>query len=214
MFFDFLAFYGLKFYLWQHKDENLKDKKVLFDRDKESMMVVGPDDEVDAHLDHVFSLDDGTSEKTEEEEEFEVMGGGDAVLAAVIAAWLGWETLIVALIIGFMAGAVMGSCYLAHEMYLQKTIKKCLVPCLTYMAIGIILIEGYLQFINAVTVYTKPELVHYLAYGAIGGVCGGVIGVLRSGSHISKPFPFGPALAVGAAVAMFMAKYTFIFGGS
>ncbi|AGY57480.1 prepilin peptidase [Gloeobacter kilaueensis] len=38
----------------------------------------------------------------------EAMGGGDAVLAAMIGVWLGWKLLLVALFVGFCLGAVGG----------------------------------------------------------------------------------------------------------
>jgi leader peptidase (prepilin peptidase) / N-methyltransferase len=38
----------------------------------------------------------------------EGMGGGDAKLAAMLGAWLGWQGLLVALSIGFLSGAVGG----------------------------------------------------------------------------------------------------------
>jgi prepilin signal peptidase PulO-like enzyme (type II secretory pathway) len=34
------------------------------------------------------------------------------------------------------------------------------------------------------------------------GTAGGTFGILTSGVRVSKTFPFGPALAVGAAYAM------------
>lgn len=38
----------------------------------------------------------------------EAMGGGDAVLSALMGVWLGWQQLLVALALGFLLGAVVG----------------------------------------------------------------------------------------------------------
>jgi leader peptidase (prepilin peptidase)/N-methyltransferase len=38
----------------------------------------------------------------------EGMGGGDAKLAAMLGAWLGWQGLLVALAVGFLSGALGG----------------------------------------------------------------------------------------------------------
>jgi leader peptidase (prepilin peptidase) / N-methyltransferase len=38
----------------------------------------------------------------------EGMGGGDAKLAAMLGAWLGWQGLLVALAVGFLSGAIGG----------------------------------------------------------------------------------------------------------
>jgi len=42
-----------------------------------------------------------------------------------------------------------------------------------------------------------------------------LLGVMASGSKVSKPFPFGPALAAGAALAIFTnPKNSFGAGGT
>ena len=43
----------------------------------------------------------------------EAMGGGDAVLAALMGVWLGWKILLVTLAIGFCLGALIGGLGLA-----------------------------------------------------------------------------------------------------
>lgn len=181
--FDFLAFYGLKFYIWIHsRDPEEEEEK----------------EEDDAQIDGVFDI------KEEPLEEFEVMGGGDAVLAAVISAWLGWERLVVALIFGFLFGAMMGCIYLLIEMRKQQILHECVKPA----AIGAVLSGGFLLATgivwctvsgNEVKMFA-PQLAS-LTLGA-GGI-GALIGVIWTGSKVSKPFPFGPALAAGAAIAMF-----------
>jgi prepilin signal peptidase PulO-like enzyme (type II secretory pathway) len=93
----------------------------------------------------------------EDEEPFEVMGGGDAVLSAVLAAWLGWEKLVVALVIGFMVGAIMGACYLVHELIKQKRIDQVRTPAL----LGFLIAGGpvALAVIFASNIFHMPETI-------------------------------------------------------
>ncbi len=185
--FDFLAFYGLKFYIWLHGRDGAEEEE-----EKE---------EDDAQIDGVFDI------KDDPEEDFEVMGGGDAVLAAVISAWLGWERLVVALIFGFLFGAVMGCIYLLVEMRRQRILHECIKPALlgAGLAGGFLLLAGIGWCVSAEE--TRSRLAEYLpqlsALAAGAGVVGALIGIIATGSKVSKPFPFGPALAGGAAVAMF-----------
>lgn len=210
MLFDFLAFYGLKFYVAIYGDPDdpeEKKKKVLFDRDREGMMVTGPDPDI--HIHHTLyssptteNLESGISETDgEDDEEFSVMGGGDAVLSAVISAWLGVQMLGVALLIGFLVGTVMGATYLIYEMYKADVLKNSARPALIGAAIVVVLVEGMLWLLKSVSVGVTLNL-PYLQLGLAAAVGGALMGVLRSGHSVSKPFPFGPALAVGAVAAM------------
>lgn len=182
--FDFLAFYGLKFYIWLHSRDGDEEEE-----EKE---------EDDAQIDGVFDI------KEEPLEDFEVMGGGDAVLAAVISAWLGWERLTVGLIFGFLFGAVMGCVYLIIEMKKQRILHECVKPALLGASLS-----GGLLFATGLgwCIYSgnKPMdfMSQLLALAGGAGVIGSIIGIITTGSKVSKPFPFGPALAAGAAVAMF-----------
>ncbi|HEY9732112.1 MAG TPA: prepilin peptidase, partial [Drouetiella sp.] len=158
MLFDFLAFYGTKIYIKVHGDpddpEN-KHKKILVDRDREGLLVTGPDPDV--HIHHtLYAANDFTGEELisvdeSDDEEFTVMGGGDAVLSAVISAWLGLPALGIALMVGFMMGTVMGAAYLFYEMYRAKVLKNCLKPALIGAGIFVILIEAGLLFMKFIS---------------------------------------------------------------
>ncbi len=59
----------------------------------------------------------------------EGMGGGDIKLAAMLGAWLGWQSLIVALFISFLIGAILGLIFL-------RFLKDRLFPFGTALALG------------------------------------------------------------------------------
>lgn len=203
--FDFLAFYGLKFYIWRYGDPDdpeERKKRILLDRDREGLFESGPDP--DMHIHHSLYHSDARYRETaaeDDEEEFTVMGGGDAVLSAVMASWLGFQALGVALLVGFLAGTVMGSAYLFYEMYKAKILKQCIRPALLHMAFVVALVEGMLLFLRYLSQGITMNL-PYLQLGLLAAVGGAMLGVLKSGHEVQKPFPFGPALAFGAVVAM------------
>ncbi len=203
MLFDFLAFYGLKLYITIYGDPDNPEehkKKVLFDRDREGLIVTGADQDIDLHIDHVFDITDEPEDHADEQ--FEVMGGGDAVLSAVIAAWLGVQSLALALLVGFLAGTVMGASYLIYEMYRGKLLKTCIRPAAIGIVIMVSLVEALMLFLK--NVIPDPTInMPWLQLGAAAAACGALLGILRAGHGVSKPFPFGPPLAFGAVVAMF-----------
>ncbi len=213
--FDFLAFYGLKFYVWRYGDPDApeeKKKRILLDRDREGLLETGPDP--DKHIHHTLYCGDrrnGESGRDDDEEEFTVMGGGDAVLSAVMASWIGFQLLGVALLVGFLAGTVMGSVYLFYEMYKAKILKECIRPALIHMVIVVALVEGMLLFLRYLSQGVTMQL-PYLQLGILAAVGGAMLGVLKSGHEVQKPFPFGPALAFGALVAL--ATKPMIFPGA
>ncbi len=169
--FDFIAHYGLKYYLHFHKVPPVEAGEALSEADAEN-------------------------------EEIEVMGGGDAVLSAVISAWLGWQKLLVALIIGFVVGTIMGVIYLAHEMRKHGIISQCLRPVLYVASLGIFIVAailGAFQMAAGGLALSTP----WLGSCALGAIAGGMLGFISVGSKVSKPFPFGPALAAGAMAAIF-----------
>jgi hypothetical protein len=166
-------------------------------------------EELDPMIDETFDI---VREENEEEEEFEVMGGGDAVLAALIAAWLGLQNLGIALLFGFLFGCLMGSVYLSIEMHRAGILAKAIKAGLIVAAVLMVLTESCLFFYirmlalnNATTELGSLPLI-LAAIAGFGGIFGSII---WSGSsrQFSKPFPFGPALALGAAVAMFWDPY-------
>ncbi|MFA7340389.1 MAG: prepilin peptidase [Candidatus Obscuribacterales bacterium] len=187
--FDLIAHYGLMFYQWLHPE--------ILEEEQGEQTADGL--EQDPYLDDVFELSEEVAH-----EPLEVMGGADAVMAAVIGAWLGWEKLAVAVIVAFMVGALMGAVYLFDELRKDNLLAKALKPA----AIGFgIMTTIPLLAILAIVLYFKPAenpLLNpsiYIFCLAM-GTAGGTFGILTSGVRVSKTFPFGPALAVGAAYAM------------
>jgi leader peptidase (prepilin peptidase)/N-methyltransferase len=187
--FDLIAHYGLMFYQWLHPE--------ILEEEQGEQTADGL--EQDPYLDDVFELSEEVAH-----EPLEVMGGADAVMAAVIGAWLGWEKLAVAVIVAFMVGALMGAVYLFDELRKDNLLAKALKPA----AIGFgIMTTIPLLAVLAIVLYFKPAenpLLNpsiYIFCLAM-GTAGGTFGILTSGVRVSKTFPFGPALAVGAAYAM------------
>jgi leader peptidase (prepilin peptidase)/N-methyltransferase len=196
--FDLIQHYGLIFYQWLHPElkESPANQQVNEELDpKEQDLFEDP------YLDQVFDV---AEEPEEDEEPFEVMGGADAVMAAVIGAWLGWEKLAISIIIAFMVGAVMGTVYLFDELRKEKQLARALKPA----AIGFAIMTAIpLLAVAAIVFYFKPDInplsnpsLYFFALAM--GTSGGTFGILTSGVKVTKTFPFGPALAVGAAYAI------------
>lgn len=152
-----------------------------------------------------------TSEE-QEEEPLEVMGGGDAVLSAVMSAYLGWQLLVVALCIGFLTGTLMGLVLLVGEMKKAGLLRNCINRSLKFATIAAMSLTAlmgamvvYMQSVSGVSDSPPGEVwqpVLMMAFmGAIGGA---LLGMVSVGTRVSKPFPFGPALALGAFIAMFL----------
>jgi len=204
--FDFIAFYGLKIYLWLNKDADLDEL--------EKSTIIEPEgaiDEVDEEIDKSFDIVRTPSGQGasglggEDDEPFEVMGGGDAVLSAVMAAWLGWEKLLIALVIGFMMGAVMGACYLVYELKQEKRLGELIKPALggfvAFFGFFALIIVGWANFVHMTEILTNVNLWILNLVVGLGGL---TFGVIRSKSALAKPFPFGPSLAFGGMYAIFM----------
>lgn len=189
--FDFIDHFGIKFYYFLHPE--FRDRHLIED---ESAL----DDQID------FDMEVGYLHANEEEEPFMVMGGGDAVLSALIAAWLGWERLVPALVIGFLVGAVMGGVYLLVELKKEKLLSSAMRSFSLWfggfagaMALGIYALS--LNFPQA-SLWSNP--VTYLLIFAL-GFGGGTLGIMSApGPRLVKHFPFGPALAVGALCSIFL----------
>lgn len=196
--FDFLAFYGLKLYIAIHKYPT--------DRAHGELKVEGMD-AMDDELDRNFEFKEG-----EPEEEIEVMGGGDAVLSAVISAWLGWQKLAIALVFGFLVGTLMGCVYLIAELHRRHMLKQCVAPSLFGALIALGLVELLLCVIALLTHVPFIEM-PWLTFGAIAIMTGALVGVISVGSRVSRPFPFGPALAAGAFIAMFCEPIGILYSG-
>ncbi|HEY9683910.1 MAG TPA: prepilin peptidase [Oculatellaceae cyanobacterium] len=165
------------------------------------------DEDYDPQIDAAFSID---RHAQEEEEDFEVMGGGDAVLAGLIAAWIGLENLGVTLLFGFLIGSLMGSAYVAVELYRRKNLAGALKKT-GLITLGLILLAEstvvvYAHFVGYLNAAHTKELLE-LPWATLAGAStfGGIlIGTILAGRDASKPFPFGPALAIGAVIAVFI----------
>ncbi|MCC7528646.1 MAG: prepilin peptidase [Candidatus Melainabacteria bacterium] len=183
--FDFIAFYGLKLYPYLHPEV------------KEPQEVQATDDDEDTVIDSALGV--GPEPETEE---FEVMGGGDAVLAALVSAWLGWERLVITVMLGFIFGAALGGMYLVGEMkkagILGHCIKRGLIGFAIFSAIGAAMFLGLAHLSNQ----SLWQAQWFVAIG-IFAFSGGFVGFIWAGKRVSRPFPFGPALALAAAVSMF-----------
>jgi leader peptidase (prepilin peptidase) / N-methyltransferase len=234
--FDFIAFYGLKFYMMMHDDDDdetdegdtteaeAKATSGAASVASESAPAAVPastinatafdaesaiDDELDRSLGIIREVTPiaapAAAAAGEDEEPFEVMGGGDAVLSAVLAAWLGWQLLVAALVVGFMIGAIMGACYLIYELKKEKRLGQVARPAIigTLIAGGGFggLIGGFAVISHLTEILANPTVYLLLLIVSLGGTTAGVI---WSGNAIAKPFPFGPALAMGGLYGVFL----------
>ena len=224
--FDFLAFYGLKVYEHSHKNDHDEDEEDTAEgqdvkqleipfENLPALSAVSSTDEatVDGEPKVVLMHGLGTVDKTPEiDEDFEVMGGGDAVLSAVIAVWLGLKALGFVLLTGFMIGTFMGATYLMIEMVKQKVMHKATTAILLCSTGFLVVIEGFLYFLyslqypynpNAPTVNLFFSRMPWFPLGVGAIIAGVILGTVLKGSKYSKPFPFGPALAIAAFVCIF-----------
>lgn len=183
--FDFLAHYGLKLYTRYHAAE-----------DEPEEPAESADDVIDEEL--------GIAEESGPtvEEELEVMGGGDAVLSAVIASYLGWERLVAALMVGFLVGTLMGIVLLIVEMRKANILPEVVRPLLIGTASGFALLGLTTLLFSVLTGFSAQGL-PWLQFGLLGAGGGALLGIVSVGTRVSKPFPFGPALAIGGMTAIF-----------
>lgn len=181
--FDFLAHYGLKLYLRYHQLP---------------LNETSEEEDDDLQVDKDLSL----SGSAQPAEDLEVLGGGDAVLAAVISAWLGWERLIVAVAVGFILGTIMGLVLLLKELHSARMLRNCLRPAIAGFVLGFALL-GLPGIVLGSLSATPLNQFPWLTLALCGAGAGSLLGVVSVGSAVSKPFPFGPALAAGAFLAIF-----------
>ncbi len=131
-----------------------------------------------------------------------MMGGGDAVLAALVSAWLGWERLVITVMLGFIFGAVLGGMYLVGEMkkagILGHCVRRGMIGLAIFAGIGAAMFLGLAHMSNQ-SIWQAQWLVAI----SIFAFSGGFVGFIWAGKRVSRPFPFGPALALAAAVSMF-----------
>jgi prepilin signal peptidase PulO-like enzyme (type II secretory pathway) len=134
------------------------------------------------------------------ESEVELLGGADAVLAAVIASWLGWMELLTALVISFIVGSIMAVGFAFHRAYIHgepgKATRAGVIGAFAgAVVLGVpIMLMG--PMIGNVTLLIGIAILFGLLFGF-------ALGVIAAGPQDAQPFPFGPALALGGFVAMF-----------
>ncbi len=210
--FDFIAFYGLKLYPLLHPeikesepDEGEIEAKAAGSVQDDAALKVELEDE-DSAVDSALGVGPEARVETIQEaleEDFEVMGGGDAVLAALVSSWLGWKRLIITVMLGFIFGAVLGGIYLTGEMkkagILGHCIKRGLIGLVIFSAIGAAMFLSLAHLSNQ-----SPFEPQWIVAIAIFGISGGFVGFIWAGKRVSRPFPFGPALAMAAGVAMML----------
>jgi prepilin signal peptidase PulO-like enzyme (type II secretory pathway) len=142
-----------------------------------------------------------------------VMGGGDAVLSAVIACWIGWQQMAMAVVIAFLAGSLMGAIYLLRDMQKRDVLKNATMPAVKGFLIGACLLAIPLVILGVMThnpeMFMTPQL---LILASLSGIAGGLFGAVMSGTkRFTNRFPFGPALAIGGLVAILVANETWYF---
>ncbi|HEY9777300.1 MAG TPA: prepilin peptidase [Planktothrix sp.] len=194
--FDFLAFYGLKLYIMRygHPDEQPEEE----DESEEER------EEFDPQVDTTFDI----KKEPQIKDEFEVMGGGDAVMGAVIAAWLGLSALAQSLFYGFMIGTALGVTYLTIELARRGELAARKRRVFLGAIIGFVALEaavfGLFTLTHQGDLATQTfDMKPWLGLGLVGAFVGSMVGLISGGERLSSPFPFGPALAAGAFIAMF-----------
>lgn len=204
--FDFLAFYGLKLYMLTHPEAFQEEKPEEPEaKGDEKQNCETADEEKQGH-DNTCG-DDKSSAASQEDEGIEVMGGGDAVLSAVMSAYLGWQGLVLALVIGFLTGTLMGLGLLLVEMKKAGLMKECAKRTIIFGGVGALALGG-LSFLM------MPQATNlHITTASMGLISGALLGMVLVGTRVSKPFPFGPALALGGFIAMFLIPYWLPFYG-
>jgi prepilin signal peptidase PulO-like enzyme (type II secretory pathway) len=195
--FDFIAFYGLKVYLMSHGGSETgrrrRLKRRLPPRRRRRLLSRALR----------WRVDLASIEKDDEEEPMEVMGGGDAVLSAVMAAFLGWQLLTLSLICGFIIGTIMGMFLLVNEMKKANLLHTCGRHSVIGALIGATVL-GCLGFIASKLILQSPDAPMAIPMAILGAIGGALLGVVSVGTRVSKPYPFGPALAAGGMIAIFL----------
>ncbi|MEZ4545561.1 MAG: prepilin peptidase [Cyanobacteriota/Melainabacteria group bacterium] len=229
--FDYIDFYGLMMLKFLRGDEEEEEEEEEEKKDTETETETEePDSEPQEDIAEVQSelateLETESETESEEEprekaespqkseeksddyddEEDIVMGGGDAVLSAVIASWLGLSGMVIAVTLAFLVGSLMGAVYLFVDMQRRKVLHTVAKPFGIGFAVGALLLSMPLIAFGSLTGNMAPWLSPQMATLALsGGVAGGLISAVFAGSRFQARFPFGPALAIGAAFAMFI----------
>ncbi len=201
--FDFIDFYGLISIRWfqgTSQDEEVKDEQ-------ETKAEIEEFNDIDPSIDRTFEIETGTDISVgadlKDEDDDVVMGGGDAVLAAVIAAWMGMERMLLSVALAFLVGSIMGACYVFFDMKKRGTLNLVIKPAIWGFFIGLGLMALPLVAVAVLARDTSTWLTPNLALLALsGGICGALVSAVFTGSRFSVKFPFGPSLAAGAFLVM------------
>lgn len=200
--FDFIDFYGLVSIRWFQGADGADEEA---ENDSEDQEVL---EEFDPSIDRSFDIIESQKQEKKffgDDEDDVVMGGGDAVLAAVIAAWLGMEKMLLSVALAFLVGSVMGACYVFSDMKRRGTLNLVIKPAIWGFVIGLGLMCLPLSAVAFLSHDTSTWLTPNLALLALaGGVCGGLVSAVFTGSRFSVKFPFGPSLATGAFLVMLL----------
>ncbi|MDZ4832638.1 MAG: prepilin peptidase [Candidatus Melainabacteria bacterium] len=142
-----------------------------------------------------------------------VMGGGDAVLSAVIACWIGWQQMSMAVVIAFLAGSLMGATYLLKDMHKRDVLKDVKGPAIKGFLIGFLILSMPILALGFMT-GNQAEMIKPQTFGmaALGGVAGALFSAVMAGSRrFENRFPFGPALAIGGLIAILVSNDVWYF---
>ncbi len=209
--FDFVAFYGLKIYIWMNQPTLAATTQFISRENSMPIRAKGSRIGKTTWLSQDPAIESSSQKQGNAPklyckglplEELEVLGGGDAVLSALISAWLGWQKLIFALVMGFIIGTAMGAIYVLIELWKERLLKTVIRPTLLCVAALSALAAVMLGMIASSS--NEPiSRMQYFYILPIAGLVGFFLGVIIAGSKISKPFPFGPALAAGGFLAIF-----------
>lgn len=176
-------------------------------------------DGCDAFIDLNFDIRD-PEEAGRSADDYVVMGGGDAVLAAVVAAWLGWKGMAIAILLAFLIGSVMGAVYLFVDMKNRGVLHETVRPAAIGFLLGFGILCIPLLMLNSMSPDASLWNPQLLSFATVGGLAGGALGATWAGSKFRKRFPFGPAIAFGAIVALFVThggepgwKFEYLYNG-
>src|SRR5205085_6926611 len=105
----------------------------------------------------------------------------------------------VAVFLAFVVGTVLGMILLIKEMRAAGILHECWKPALLYAALGVPLMGlPFYFFSEFFHVSAGPGF--WMWPSMFGAIAGALLGIVSIGTRVSKPFPFGPALAIGGLV--------------
>lgn len=110
--------------------------------------------------------------------------------------------MVFALVLGFLVGTVLGAVYILIELRKERLMQTIVLPVISSAIAVFVFAAGMLLMLSTClkeSILLMPY--QYILPGA--ALIGCLLGVIIAGSGRSKPFPFGPALAIGAMIAIF-----------